>query len=154
VLAYGLVSITMFAGFLLFAVQLVAIPRPVYAVFLTDMDARFYERYWDRLSPPSAWVFDPGYSRSQTIFGRQADSLARWGVFTPEFLELVEEPNPYQLNAAGYSYIYADKDYWKEYAEQLSQPCVQVLETIEGARQTQSGSAPDFRQLADISECR
>lgn len=152
-LAYGLIATTMFAGFVLFAIQLVAIPRPVYAVFITDMDARYYERYWDRL-PPDAWVFDPGYSRSQTVFGRQADSLARFGVFTPEFTALIENPDPYQLNAAGYSYIYADKDYWKEYDAQLAQPCVDVLETIEGARQNQAGSAPDFRQLADISSCR
>ncbi|MDQ2692704.1 MAG: hypothetical protein M3Y68_11765 [Chloroflexota bacterium] len=153
-LAYGLIAMTMFAGIVLFAIQLVAVPRPVHAVFITDMDARFYERYWDRLSPPDAWVFDPGYSRSQTIFGRQADSLARFGVFTPEFLTLVENPDPYQLNAAGYSYLYADKDYWKEYDAQLAQPCIRVMETVEGARQTQAGSAPDFRQLADISDCR
>jgi hypothetical protein len=152
--AYGLVAVTMFAGIMLFAIQLVAVPRPVYADFITDMDARFHERYWDRLAPPAAWVFDPGYSRSQTVFGRQADSLARWGVFTPEFLALVEDPDPYRLNSAGYSYLYADKDYWKQHDSQLAQPCVNVLETIEGARETRTGSAPDFRQLADISECR
>ena len=56
---YGLGSITMLGGLVLFAIQLIAIPRPVYTDFVTDMDARFYEEYWDRLSPPSAWILDP-----------------------------------------------------------------------------------------------
>ena len=152
--AYGLTAVTVFAGIILFAIQWIAIPHPVHADFVTDMDARFYERYWDRLSPPSAWVLDPGYSRSQTIFGRQADTLERWGVQTPEFLALLEDPDPYELNAAGYSYVYADKDYWKQYDAQLNQPCVKILDTVEGVREARGGLVPDFRRLADISGCR
>jgi hypothetical protein len=153
-LAYGLTALTVFAGIILFAIQLIAIPRPVYADFVTNMDARFYERYWDRLSPASAWVLDPGYSRSPTIFGRQADALERWGVQRPEYLALLENPDPYQLNAAGYVYVYADKEYWKQYDAQLNQPCVKILDTVEGVREARGGLVPDFRQLADISGCK
>jgi hypothetical protein len=142
------------AGLVLFAIQLIAVPRPVYTEFVTDMDARFYEEYWDRLSPGSAWILDPNSSRALAIFGRQADSLINWGVNTPEYLALVENPNPYQVHAAGYRYIYADKDYWKLKAAQLEQPCVRILKTIEGVKQARSGSVPDFRRLADLSECR
>jgi hypothetical protein len=152
-LAYGLTAVTVFAGIILFAIQLIVIPRPVYADFVTDMDVRFYQHYWDRLSPSSAWVLDPGYSRSQTIFGRQADALERWGVQTPEFLALLENPDPYRLNAAGYMYVYGDKEYWKQYEAQLDQPCVKILDTVEGVREARGGLVPDFRQLADISEC-
>lgn len=153
-LAHGLIAAAMFSGVVLFAIQLVGVPRPVYGYFLTDMDARFYERYWDRLSPASAWVLDPDASRAHTVFGRQADALVRWGVYTPEYQALLEDPDPYQLNSAGYQYIYADKEYWKEYGAQLNQPCVKIIETVEGVKESAAGSAPDYRQLADISACK
>jgi hypothetical protein len=142
------------AGLVLFAIQLVAIPRPTYTDFITNMDARFYERYWDRLSPASAWILDPESSRAPSIFGRQAESLIHWGVNRPEYEALVANPDPYQLNAAGYSYVYADKEYWKQYDAQLSQPCVRLLDTVEGVREARAGVVPDFRQLADISACK
>ena len=153
-MAYGLGGVTVLSGLILFAIQLTVIPHPTYTDFITDMDARFYQRYWDRLSPPSAWVLDPISSRAQSIFGRQAESMINWGVNTPEYLALLENPDPYQLNAAGYRYIYADKDYWKQFNAQLDEPCVTILETVEGVEQTRSGLAPDFRRLADISECK
>jgi hypothetical protein len=152
--AYVLGAMAMLAGLVLFAIELIVIPRPVYTEFLSDMDARFYEEYWDRLSPPSAWVFDPDPSRSLTIFGRQANSTINWGVTTPEYTALIENPDPYLLNAAGYRYVYADKEYWKLYPAQLEQPCVNVLKTVEGAKLSHGELIPDFRQLADISECK
>ena len=145
---------TVFAGLALFAIQLVAIPRPAYTDFITDMDARFYERYWNTLSPASAWILDPESSRAPSIFGRQANSLIHWGVNRPDYEVLVANPDPYQLNAAGYSYIYADKEYWKQYGAQLNQPCVKVLDTVEGVREARGSVVPDFRQLADISGCK
>lgn len=151
---YALGVAAMLGGLVLFAIELIAIPRPVYGVFVSDMDARFYEEYWDRLSPSSAWVFDPSSSRGPTVFGRQANSIVHWGVHQPEYLALVENPDPYKLNAAGYSYVYADKDYWKFYSAQLDQSCVNVLRTVEGAKLSHGDFIPDFRQLADISECK
>ncbi len=152
--AYAFTAMAMLGGTILFAIELIAIPRPVYGEFVSDMDARFYEEYWDRLSPPSAWVFDPSTSRAPTLFGRQANSTIYWGVEQPEYLALVEDPDPYRLNAAGYSYVYADKAYWKGYALQLEQPCVRVLKTVEGARLSHGELIPDFRRLADISGCK
>jgi len=153
-IVYGLGAMTLLGGVLLFAIELVAIPHPVSTEFLTDMDTHFYEGYWNRLSPPSAWIFDPDSSRAPTVFGRQADSLINWGVNTPEYGALIEDPDPYQLNQAGYSYIYADKEYWKQYDVQLHQPCVKVLKTIEGVKLSHDVFVPDFRRLADISECK
>jgi hypothetical protein len=118
------------------------------------MDARFHEEYWDRLSPSSSWVFDPNPSRALTIFGRQANSTINWGVTTPEYEGFIQNPDPYQLNAAGYRYVYADKEYWKLYSAHLEQACVDVLKTVEGAKLSHGEMVPDFRQLADISKCK
>ncbi|HUE99645.1 MAG TPA: hypothetical protein VMN99_10350 [Anaerolineales bacterium] len=153
-IAYGLGVMTVLGGLLLFAIELIVIPRPVYTEYLVDMDARFYEEYWDRLSPPSAWVFDPVSSRALTLFGRQTNAVIHWGVEKPEYTALLENPDPHQLNVAGYSYVYADKEYWKLYAVQLDQPCVNILKTVDGAKLSHGVFVPDFRQLADISECQ
>lgn len=155
-IVYGLGITAVLGGLVLFAIELIAIPRPVYTEFLTDMDARFYQEYWDRLSPRSAWIFDPNPLRSMTVFGRQAEANApgSWITQSDEYSALVQNPDPYQLTAAGYSYVYADKDYWKLYASQLEQPCVKVLETVEGVKEARGGLVPDFRQLADISRCK
>ena len=153
-IAYAFATMTMLGGVVLFAMELIAIPRPVYGVFVSDMDARFYEEYWDRLSPPSAWVFDPVTSRAPTLFGRQANSIIHWGVPQPDYVALRENPDPYRLNAAGYRYIYADKEFWKSYSAQLAQPCVHILKTVEGAKLSHDVLVPDFRRLADISECK
>lgn len=153
---YGLGLVTLLGGLVIFAIQLIAIPRPVHSYFITDMDAHFYQEYWNRLSPPSAWVLDPSPSRAQTVFGRQSHTSTGtdWAVQIPEYSSLVQTPDPYQLNAAGYSYVYADKEYWKLHATQLDQPCVRILKTVAGVKQTRAGSTPDFRRLADIFQCK
>jgi hypothetical protein len=99
-------------------------------------------------------VFDPVPSRALTLFGRQTNATINWGVNTPEFEALISDPDPYKLNARGYRYVYADKEYWKLYAAQLEQPCVKVLKTVDGAKLSHDDLVPDFRQLADISRCK
>jgi hypothetical protein len=91
-----------------------------------------------------------------TVFGRQAKANARgsWITQSTEYSALVHNPDPYQLTEAGYSYVYADKEYWKLYASQLEQPCVKVLKTVEGVTEARGGLMSDFRQLADISQCK
>lgn len=153
-ITYGLGLVTAFGGLVFFGIQAIAVPKPVYSYFLTDMDARFYETYWDRLTPPGAWVFDPDPSRAPTLFGRATNALVNWGVAMPEWEALLEHPDPHLLQAAGYDYIYADKDYWKEHAETLNAACVEILETVEGSKLLYGGDVPDFRRLARISECK
>ena len=153
-ITYALGIAAILGGVILFAIELIAIPRPIYGSFVSDMEAHFYEDYWNRLSPPSARVFDPDPSRGMTVFGRQTNALIVWGVETPAFKALLENPDPFQLRAAGYSYVYADKDYWKLYASQLEQPCVNVLKTVDGAKLSHGEFIPDFRRLADISGCK
>jgi hypothetical protein len=155
-IAYGLGLVAVLGGLVLFSIELIAVPRPVSTEFLTDMDARFHQEYWDRLSPHSAWILDTNPLRAMTVFGRQTRANARgsWIVHSSEYSALVQNPDPYQLSVAGYSYVYADKDYWKLHASQLEQPCVKVLKTIEGVKEARGGLVPDFRRLADISQCK
>jgi len=153
-LVYSLGAMTMLGGVVLFSLELIAIPRPVNVEFVTDMDARFYQEYWNRLSPPSGWIFDPDSSRGSTLFGRQAHSLINWGVHTSEYEAFIENPDPYALNAAGYTHVYAEKSYWRDHKTQLEQSCVQIIQTIEGESLSHGVSIPDFRQLADISRCK
>lgn len=153
-ISYALGIAAVLGGVVLFAIELVAIPRPVYTEYLTEMDAPFYREYWDRLTPSSAWVFDPNASRALTLFGRQTNALVNWGVDTPEFAAWIQNPDPRQLNSAGYSYLYAEKEYWKSHAAQLDQPCVKILKTVDGARLSHGVFVPDFRRLADISGCK
>lgn len=153
-IVYGLGAMTVFGGVLLFAIELIAIPHPVYSEYLTDMDAPFYDEYWNHLDPSSAWVFDPDPSRGMALFGRQTDALIGWGVETPEFKTLLENPDPHQLQRAGYRYVYAGKEYWKVHETQLEQPCVTVMKTVEGAKLSHGEFVPDFRRLADISACK
>jgi len=153
-IVYGVGAIAMLGGIVLFSIELIAIPRPVYTEFITDMDAQFHQEYWNRLSPPSGWVFDPDSSRASTLFGRQAHSIINWGVNTTEYEAFIETPDPYALNAAGYTHVYAEKNYWRDHASQLDQACVKIIRTIEGASLSRGAMVPDFRQLADISECK
>ena len=153
-IVYGLGVITMLAGFVLFSIQLIAIPRPVYTYFITDMDAQFYEDYWNRLSPASAWVLDPDVAHRPYLCGARRIRSSTGGSTNRNTARLLQNPDPYTLNAAGYGYVYADKDYWKLHASQLGQPCVRVLKTVEGVKQAHGGSVPDFRRLADISGCK
>jgi hypothetical protein len=151
---YTLGAAAMLGGVVLFSIELIAIPHPVYSYFITDMDARFYEEYWNALSPRTRWILDTDPSRALTLFGRQANSLIGWGAVRPEYDELLTNPDPYVLNSMGYSYIYGGKDYWNSHSAQLSVDCVKVLKKVDGARLKQGVYVPDFRQLANIDQCK
>jgi hypothetical protein len=80
--------------------------------------------------------------------------MVNWGVYSDEYSELMGNPDPYVLNAKGYSYIYGSKDFWNQYSAQLNQPCVQIVKRVDGARFKNHVSVPDFRQLAQIDQCK
>jgi len=150
--AWGLGTLTVFGGIVMFGIQMIAIPRPVYSYFLTDIDARFEEVYWDSL-PSGAWVLDPDPYRAATIFGRPSKALRNWGVPLPEWEALVESGDPYAIHAAGYDFMYFDKNYWKVHSNQLETPCVEVVEKIDGEKFEHGGVVPDFRMLLRINGC-
>ena len=61
--------ITIFGGIALFAYQCTAIIAPQVSTFLTSMDTRMSQTYWNRLDP-HMMVFDSTGYRGQTLFGR------------------------------------------------------------------------------------
>ncbi len=150
--AWGLGTMTVFGGIMLFGIQLTAVPRPVHSYFLTDLDARFEAAYWNSL-PADAWVLDPDPHRAATVFGRPAKALQNWGVPLPEWKALVERGDPYAVQAAGYDFMYFDKDYWKEHSDHLETSCVDVVEKMEGEKIEHGDVVPDFRMLVRTDGC-
>lgn len=150
--AWGLGMMTIFSGIMLFGIQLTAVPRPVHSYFLTNIDARFEKAYWNSL-PADAWVLDPDPHRAATIFGRPAKALRNWGVPLPEWETLVENGDPFNAQAAGYDFMYFDKDYWKLHRDRLETPCVDVVEKMDGEKIEHGGVIPDFRMLVRINGC-
>jgi hypothetical protein len=144
----GLLSIV--SGLVLFSIELIAIQKPVYSYFLSDLDVAVARDYWNKLEP-GALVFDSLPVRAPTIFGRPTRSSTTWYESTQEWEALLRSPDPFILNGAGFSYLYVDQQYWdtltKVIQTKLQSPCVTLLKEYKDW----SG---DFRWLMDIGQCR
>lgn len=148
--------VTTFAGLVLFGVQLVALQKPIYATFITPLDAQMSQDYWNKLKP-GALIFDPAVYRAPTVFGRFTDSSPSWYQTSPEWQALASAPDPFKLRAAGFDYMYFDSDYWSNLT-----PAVQALFNVECVRQvaqvvgihSEKDYRKDFRRLLDISACK
>jgi hypothetical protein len=142
-------------GLVLFGVQLAAIQKPTYASFITPMDAKMSQEYWNKL-PSTAWVFDPVVFRAPTIFGRFTESSPTWYARSPEWQALADAPDPFKIRAAGFGYMYFDSDYWGGLtrAAQLlfAAPCVKQLAQVDGIH-GERDFTKDFRRLLDIHAC-
>jgi hypothetical protein len=152
-LSIGLVA--MVSGLVLFNIQLVAAANPVLPLFISDMDVQMEKRYWDQL-PDDAMVFDPDQRRAVTIFGRAADAMISWTP-KPEWVVLLENPDPYKLSSAGFDYVYFGGEYWEnlslEERQGLQDTCVQMMHEVQGYR-APDDFRKDFRRLLDISACK
>jgi hypothetical protein len=146
-------GLSTFGGSVLLGVQLLAAPRPVPAPFVTDMDRSIFIQHWNSMDPDSL-VFDPVAPRSPTIFGRPTRSHDTWYSPNHAWAELVRQPDPRVLQEAGFDYIYVDKDYRKQQKQWLDDPCVRLIQQVDGTKQQYNGAVPDFRQLLDIRSCR
>ncbi len=145
-----LLGMTMLSGLVLFAVEMVAIPKPVESYFLNELDGRMFKYYWDKLEP-GALVFDPSPSRAPTVFGRATDSSLTWFEEKPAWKQLAAAPDPVKIKAAGFDYIYLDNLYWGnlDFASRdlLNGACVKVVQEYEN-------SMHETRRLLDIRACR
>jgi hypothetical protein len=148
--------IAAFSGLVLFGVQLIAIPKPVYATFITQMDAKMAQDYWNKLEP-RALIFDPSVFRGPTVFGRFTESSPTWYVQSPEWQALVADPDPFRLRAAGFTYAYFDSDYWNglspDQQSLLKDSCVQQVAQVDGIH-SEKDYTKDFRRLLDVRGCR
>jgi hypothetical protein len=147
VFAWGLASI--FSGLTLFSLQMTAIPNPVYSIYLTQLDAQIFTRQWDRLAPHTM-AFDPSYPRAVTILGRPIRSSITIGANLPEWIALEQHPDPYDLKAAGYDYLYVHMKYLTKYEDVIRQGCEKLLDQAEDKNK---GKLVDARYLFDISGC-
>jgi hypothetical protein len=149
-IAGGLAAMMMFGGLVILSVKLVAIQRPVYSYFLTALDARMYDHYWDHLEP-GALVFDPEPYRSPTVFGRPSMGFNTWWDATPQWAALRKNADPAQLASAGFHYAYFDNRYWREIGaagqKRMSAACVRLVDEY-------NDDQGNFRRLLDLEKCK
>ncbi|MDR3575590.1 MAG: hypothetical protein P4L50_17155 [Anaerolineaceae bacterium] len=147
-----LFMVTILGGLVIFSIEMTAIPKPTYSYYIATLDARTEHDYWNKL-PQGALIFDPDPNRSPVIFGRATDSSLSWYQNKPEWLKLFDAPNPTNLRAAGFSYVYLDLNYWNQigptFDQMLQSPCVHLVKEY-----TQDSPSYDFRQLLDIRDCK
>ena len=148
--------ITIFAGLMLFGIQLISIQKPVTTTFISDLDVKVTDKYWNGLKPGSL-VLDPSPYQGPTIFGRATDSSVTWYVTRPEWEALLANPDPRQIHAQGYDYFYFGIDYWSQLTPVqqavLQQPCVKKLFQVDGIH-SPTDYRKDFRRLLDVSACQ
>ena len=149
-------SISCLGGVILFGVQLVAIQRPVYSTFISQMDAKMAEEHWNQLEPAQL-VFDPLVFRAPTVFGRPTRSSPTWYTRSEEWEKLRDAADPYKLRGAGFAYMYFDSDYWEQLSRvqqtALESPCVKQLWQVDGIH-SEADYTKDFRRLLDVRACR
>jgi hypothetical protein len=145
-------SLAVFGGMMLLGIELLAAQKPVLAPFISQLDARFEQKYWNRLEP-NALIFDPTPYRAPTVFARYTDSSETWLIAKPGWEKLLEGPDPYALQEAGFDYMYYDYVYWYDVKPRYklmlqSDPCVKLVEEIKDKR------SPDFRRLINLQDCK
>ena len=143
-------TVTLLGGFVIFAVQLVAIPSPQLSYFITQADARVARLYWGRLEP-HAQVLDSMPERAITVFGRASHSRPKIYEYYPDWQALIASPDPATIARTGYTYVYMDQAWWGKLTasqqEAFSQGCVNLV-----YEDTASGST--FRRLYDVRLCK
>ena len=148
--------ITIFAGLMLFGIQLVSIQKPVTTTFISDLDVKVTDKFWNNLKPGSL-VLDPSPYQGPTVFGRATDSSVTWYVPKPAWEALLANPDPRQIHEQGYDYFYFGIDYWNQLTPQqqaaLQQPCVRKVFEVDGIH-SPADYRKDFRRLLDVSACK
>lgn len=93
-------------GIVTFSLEFIAIPRPQYTTYISDVDVKFFTRYWNRF-PRQTQIFDPTPVRSLVLFGRSVGSIASdYGKWLPEWQQILANPTPTRLLQAGYTHAY------------------------------------------------
>lgn len=145
-IGYGM---AVFAGLVMFAIELVAIPVPQTTYYLYYKEGDFARSYWNGLEK-DAQVLDSKPERAVLLFGRA--SFAATDVYkrSPKWQALVENPDPASVVSAGYSYVYMSETWWQKIPPGIqaayNQPCIQLVAEM---------NMPDnkFRRLYDLQAC-
>lgn len=126
-LGYG---VAVYAGLVMLAVELIAIPAVQTTYYLQFMESDFSKPYWNRLEK-DAQILDSKPERAVLLFGRA--SFAGTDVYqrSPIWKALISNPYPTNVASRGYSYIYMDEIWWQELSPQVqaayNQPCVHLV---------------------------
>ena len=145
-LAYG---VAVYAGLVMLAVELVAVPVPQTTYYLKYNEGEFARAYWNRLEK-DAQILDYYPERAVLLFGRA--SFAATDVYkrSPAWEVLIASPDPAQVVSSGYSYVYMDEKWWQNLSPQIqaaySQPCVQLVVQMKL-------TSSEFRDLFNVAAC-
>jgi hypothetical protein len=144
-------AILILGGMVIFRSQLYSIPHEELSYFIDDLDARYATDYWNKL-PDGTQVLDRVPERSVAIFGRI--SRAHSGIYDPlpEWEALIADPDPAQISASGYDYVYMDRAWWDSLPpvkqKNFMQPCVDIVD------ERKQNDGTDYRLLVYVSNCR
>ncbi len=140
------------SGIGLFSLQIPAMPNPIYAEFIAPIDEKMYQEHWGRLQP-GALVFDTSPQRGPTVLGLHTQSGIHYGPPTyPEWYELADNPDPFDMNRAGFRYLYLELSYWRKFADHFDNSCVVTLGDMQEA--ASDGRVTAQRVLLDVELCR
>ena len=145
-----------FGGLVLFAIQLLAIQRPVYSTFISQLDASMAERHWNQLAV-GALVFDPLVFRAPTVLGRPTRSSPSWYARSDEWERLRDAASPLELarrqaSRTCTSTVNSGRAWMKVRQKALTDGCVRQVDRIDGTR-SETDYTKDFRMLLDIQAC-
>jgi hypothetical protein len=144
-------AILIIGGIVIFHSQLYSIPHEELSYFIDDLDARYTADYWNKL-PDGAQVLDRVPERSVTIFGRI--SRAHSGIYDPlpEWEALIANPDPAQIAASGYEYVYMDRVWWDSLSaikqKNFIQPCIDIID------ERKQNDGANYRLLVNVINCR
>ncbi|MFZ0534594.1 MAG: hypothetical protein WAM09_15560 [Anaerolineales bacterium] len=141
--------VAIYAGLVMFAVELIAIPVPQTTYYLKYNESDFARAYWNRLEK-NAQILDYYPERAVLLFGRA--SFAATDVYkrSPTWEELIANPDPVRVASDGYSYVYMDERWWQSLSPQIQaaydQPCVNLIAEMKL-------TASEFRNLFSVEAC-
>ena len=142
-------AVAIFAGLVMLAVELIAIPVVQTTYYLQYQESDFSKPYWNKLEKDTQ-ILDAVPERSVLLFGRASFAASDVYKRSPVWQALVSRPDPASVAAAGYSYVYMDDQWWQKLSPQIqaaySQPCVKLVKEMKLA-----GSQD--RKLYNLAAC-
>ena len=142
-------AVAVYAGLVMLAVELIAIPVPQTTYYLKYSEGSLAHTYWNQL-PPGVQILDSRPERAVLLFGRA--SFAATDVYqrASEWQALVTTPDPATVASKGYAYVYMDQAWWQSLPpvvqQAYTQPCVQLVMQIDL-------SSSEFRRLYNVGAC-
>lgn len=140
-----------FGGLVVTASLLSAMPRAVFSYHLAPVDVQMTRLIWDRL-PEDAVIFDSHEWRAVPVTGRATLSSADNTTFLPEWQELVDDPSPELIAAAGYDFVYMDEKQWKKLDDQMKDSY--AVECVVLTAEAIDNEGQFFRRIYDIRACK